>query len=202
VGLPYDLVESRIDPDNGEIQMRSPALMLGYYKEEAATADAMTPDGWLRTGDKGKVDDRGYLSITGRVKDIFKSSKGKYVAPAPIEDLLIMHPDIEACAVAGANLTQPLGLVMLSQDAVARSADPEARRTLTESLAHHLESVNAKLEPHERMACLAVAITTWTPENGFVTPTLKIKRMRIEEAYASHYEEWLAQRKPVVWATH
>jgi long-chain acyl-CoA synthetase len=202
VGVPYDLVESRIDPENGEIQMRSPALMLGYYKEEVATADAITTDGWLRTGDKGKIDSKGCLSITGRVKDIFKSSKGKYVAPAPIEDLLIMHPDIEACAVAGANLTQPLGLVMLSQDAVARSADPEARRTLTESLAHHLESVNAKLEPHERMACLAVAITTWTPENGFVTPTLKIKRMRIEEAYASHYEEWLAQRKPVVWATH
>jgi long-chain acyl-CoA synthetase len=202
VGLPYDQVESRIDPDNGEILMRSPALMLGYYKEDAATADAITPDGWLRTGDKGKIDSKGYLSITGRVKDIFKSSKGKYVAPAPIEDLLIMHPDIEACAVAGANLTHPLGLVMLSQDAVARSADPEARRELTQSLARHLEAVNAKLEPHERMACLAVAITTWTPENGFVTPTLKVKRMRIEEAYSSHYETWLGQRKPVVWATH
>jgi long-chain acyl-CoA synthetase len=202
VGLPYDLVESRIDPDNGEILMRSPALMLGYYKEEAATADAITSDGWLRTGDKGKIDTQGALSITGRVKDIFTSSKGKYVAPAPIEDLLIRHPDIEACAVAGANLAQPLGLVMLSQDAVARSADPEAHRALTESLARHLEAVNAKLEPHERMACLAVAITTWTPENGFVTPTLKVKRMRIEEAYASHYENWLGQRKPVVWATH
>jgi long-chain acyl-CoA synthetase len=202
VGLPYDLVESRIDPDNGEILMRSPALMLGYYKEEAATADAITSDGWLRTGDKGKIDTQGTLSITGRVKDIFKSSKGKYVAPAPIEDLLIRHPDIEACAVAGANLAQPLGLVMLSQDAVARSVDPEAHRALTESLARHLESVNAKLEPHERLACLAVAITTWTPENGFVTPTLKVKRMRIEEAYASHYENWLGQRKPVVWATH
>jgi long-chain acyl-CoA synthetase len=202
VGLPYDLVESRIDPDNGEILMRSPALMLGYYKEEAATADAITSDGWLRTGDKGKIDTQGALSITGRVKDIFKSSKGKYVAPAPIEDLLIRHPDIEACAVAGANLAQPLGLVMLSQDAVARSVDPEAHRALTESLARHLEAVNAKLEPHERLACLAVAITTWTPENGFVTPTLKVKRMRIEEAYASHYENWLGQRKPVVWATH
>jgi long-chain acyl-CoA synthetase len=202
VGLPYDQVESRIDPDTGEILMRSHALMLGYYREEAATANAMTPDGWLRTGDKGTIDGKGYLRITGRVKDIFKSSKGKYVAPAPIEDLLIMHPDIEACAVTGANLTQPLGLVMLSPDAVARSADPEARRELTESLARHLEAVNAKLEPHERMACLAVAITTWTPENGFVTPTLKVKRMRIEEAYSSHYENWLSQRKPVVWATH
>jgi long-chain acyl-CoA synthetase len=201
VGLPYDLVESRIDPDNGEILMRSPALMQGYYRDSDATAATITPDGWLRTGDKGKIDDQGFLRITGRVKDIFKSSKGKYVAPAPIEDLLIRHPDIEACAVAGANLAQPLGLVMLSLDAMARSANPMARQELTESLANHLEAVNAQLEPHERMACLAVAITTWTPENGFVTPTLKVKRMRIEEAYASHYEEWLSRRTPIVWAT-
>jgi long-chain acyl-CoA synthetase len=201
VGLPYDLVESRIDPDNGEILVRSPAVMLGYYRDSEATAATITPDGWLRTGDKGKIDKDGFLSVTGRVKDIFKSSKGKYVAPAPIEDLLIRHPDIEACAVAGANLAQPLGLVMLSQEAMARSADPASRQLLTDSLARHLESVNAQLEPHERLACLAVAITSWTPENGFVTPTLKVKRMRIEEAYAGHYEEWLAMRKPVVWAT-
>jgi long-chain acyl-CoA synthetase len=202
VGLPYDQVESRIDPENGEILMRSPALMLGYYKDEAATAGAITPDGWLRTGDKGKIDGEGYLSITGRVKDIFKSSKGKYVAPAPIEDLLIMHPDIEACAVAGAHLAQPLGLVMLSQEAVARCAKAPERQALTESLGAHLAAINAQLEPHERMDCLAVITTAWTPENGFVTPTLKVKRMRIEEAYASHYEAWLGQRKPVVWGDH
>ncbi|MEI8156700.1 MAG: AMP-binding protein [Burkholderiales bacterium] len=202
VGLPYDLVESRIDPENGEIQMRSPALMLGYYKQDAATAEAITADGWLRTGDKGTIDGDGYLRITGRVKDIFKSSKGKYVAPAPIEDLLIMHPDIEACTVVGANLTQPLGLVMLSQEAVARSAAAEERQSLTESLTAHLAAVNAQLEPHERMDCLAAITTAWTPENGFVTPTLKVKRMRIEEAYASHYQGWLGQRQPVVWGDH
>jgi long-chain acyl-CoA synthetase len=202
VGLPYDQVESRIDPDNGEILMRCPALMLGYYKDEAATAGAITPDGWLRTGDKGKIDGEGYLRITGRVKDIFKSSKGKYVAPAPIEDLLIMHPDIEACAVAGAHLAQPLGLVMLSQEAVARCAKAPERQALTDALEAHLAAVNAQLEPHERMDCLAVITTAWTPENGFVTPTLKVKRMRIEEAYASHYEAWLGQRKPVVWGDH
>jgi len=200
VGLTYDEVESRIDPTNGEIQMRSAALMQGYYKEPAATADCMTADGWLRTGDKGTIDERGYLRITGRVKDIFKTSKGKYVAPAPIEDRLVLHPDIEACAVAGAHLTQPIGLVMLSQDAIARSASPEAKQALTQSLAAHLAAVNAKLEPHERMECLAVISTTWTPENGFVTPTLKVKRMRIEEAYASHYDAWLAQHQPVVWS--
>ena len=200
VGLPYDLVESRIDPANGEIQMRCQALMQGYYKDPVATAEAMTADGWLRTGDKGQIDAQGFLSITGRVKDIFKTSKGKYVAPAPIEDLLVLHPDIEACAVVGANLAQPLGLVMLSQDAVARSATADAKQALTQSLAQHLANVNAKLEPHEKLDCVAAITTPWTPENGFVTPTLKVKRMRIEEAYAIHYNEWLNQRTPVVWS--
>jgi long-chain acyl-CoA synthetase len=113
-----------------------------------------------------------------------------------------MHPDIEACAVAGAHLAQPLGLVMLSQEAVARSAAPNEREALTTSLTAHLATVNAELEPHERMDCLVVITTAWTPENGFVTPTLKVKRMRIEEAYASHYQEWLGQRIPVAWSRH
>jgi long-chain acyl-CoA synthetase len=89
---------------------------------------------------------------------------------------------------------------MLSQEAVARSAAPGERQALTESLTAHLAVMNTQLEPHERIDCLAVITTAWTPENGFVTPTLKVKRMRIEEAYASHYQDWLGQRKPVVWS--
>jgi long-chain acyl-CoA synthetase len=199
VGLPYDGVEQRIDPATGEIQMRSPALMKAYYREPEQTAAAMTDDGWLRTGDKGSIDAAGYLSITGRVKDIFKTSKGKYVAPAPIEDRLVMHPDIEACVVTGATLTQPLGLVMLSQEAVTRSANSEAKNSITESLKLHLKAVNDCLEPHEKLGCLAVITKPWTPENGFVTPTLKVKRNRIEEAFAQRYEEWQREGKQVVW---
>jgi long-chain acyl-CoA synthetase len=200
VGLPYTGVESRIDPETGEILMRSPALMQGYYREPEQTAAALTADGWLRTGDKGSIDAGGFLRITGRVKDIFKTSKGKYVAPAPIEDLLVLHPDIEACAVTGAALDQPIGLVMLSQDAAARSASRDYRETLTASLQQHLNTVNARLEPHEKLACLAIVTTQWTPENGMVTPTLKVKRPRIEDAYAARYAEWLRQGQPVVWA--
>ena len=200
VGLPYDGIESRIDPNSGEIQMRCPALMLGYYKDPAQTASAFTDDGWLRTGDKGHVGPDGCLRITGRVKDIFKTSKGKYVAPAPIEDLLVTHPDIEACAVTGANFSQPLALVMLSADATAGCASPDGKAALMESLRAHLKVVNAKLEPHEKLDCLAIVTTPWTPENGFVTPTLKVKRARIEDVYASRYERWITQAKPVVWA--
>ena len=200
VGVPYEGVDSRIDPATGEIQMRCPALMIGYYKDPEQTAATMTADGWLRTGDKGQVNPDGCLRITGRVKDIFKTSKGKYVAPAPIEDLLVTHPDVEACAVTGANFAQPLAIVMLSPDAIKRIADPAGRAALTESLGAHLKAVNARIEAHEQLDCLAVVTNAWTPENGLVTPTFKVKRPRIEDTYASHYEGWLAQRKPVVWA--
>ena len=200
VGQPYPGVESRIDAVTGEIQMRCPAVMMGYFKDPEQTAATLTPDGWLRTGDKGVVEKDGCLRITGRVKDIFKTSKGKYVAPAPIEDLLVTHPDIEACAVTGANFAQPLGIVMLSPDAVTRVAAPEARAEMMTSLAQHLKSVNERLEAHEQLDCLAVIATNWTPENGLVTPTFKVKRPKIEDAYASQYEGWLKQRKPVVWA--
>jgi long-chain acyl-CoA synthetase len=200
VGVPYDQVESRIDPQSGEIQMRCEALMQGYYKDPEQTTQTMTDDGWLRTGDKGQIDGNGFLRITGRVKDIFKTSKGKYVAPAPIEDLLVMHPDIEACAVTGANLAQPLALVMLSQDAVEKSKLPQGKQALMASLEQHIKTVNAQLEAHEKLECLVTITTPWTPENGFVTPTLKVKRPRIEEAYAPHYTQWLEQNQPVVWS--
>ncbi|MDH4480695.1 MAG: AMP-binding protein [Rhodoferax sp.] len=199
VGLPYEGVESRIDAQSGEIQMRCPALMQGYYKSPEQTSQSLTADGWLRTGDKGRCDAQGQLTITGRVKDIFKTSKGKYVAPAPIEDLLITHPDIEACAVTGANLTQPLAVVMLSQDAARRCADATAKLALAHSLEQHLQSVNHQLEHHERLDCLAVVTDLWTPENGFVTPTFKVKRDKIEEAYASQFDAWVLSARPVVW---
>lgn len=200
VGQPYDGVESRIDAQTGEIQMRNGALMQGYYREPEQTAAAFTADGWLRTGDKGDIDAQGFLRITGRIKDIFKTSKGKYVAPAPIEDLLVQHLDIEACAVTGANFSQPFAIVMLSHEAAARCAAPNAKLALAESLQAHLKFVNTKLEPHERLDFLAVVTTAWTPENGFVTPTLKVKRPRIEETFSAQYGKWLQLHEPIVWA--
>ncbi len=200
VGVPYGDVQSRIDPVTGEVQMRSSALMLGYYKEPELTRNAFTEDGWLRTGDKGALDEQGWLRITGRVKELFKTSKGKYVAPSPIEDRLIMHPALEACVVAGANLGQPLGIVALSPAAVGKLGQPGEREALEASLAAHLTALNAPLDPHEQLDCLVVVTTPWTVENGFITPTLKIKRNRIEDVYAPKFETWVAKRRPVVWA--
>ncbi len=199
VGPPYDGVEARIDSETGEIQMRSPALMQGYYKEPAVTRDAFTADGWLRTGDKGRIDAQGRLHITGRVKDLFKTSKGKYVAPAPIEDKLVMHEAVEACVVTGANLGQPLGIVMLNAEAVARVNDPAARSELEASLAQHLQDINATLDPHEQLDCVVVMTTAWTVDNDIITPTFKVKRNRIEELYSAHYEVWESTRRKVIW---
>ena len=199
VGPAYEGVEDRIDPQTGEIQMRSQALMLGYYKEPEKTREAMTDDGWLRTGDKGRIDASGVLYITGRVKDLFKTGKGKYVAPAPIEDKLVMHEAVEACVVTGANLGQPLGILMLGAEYVARAADRGARAELEQSLTRHLEAVNATLDPHEHLQCLVVAATPWTVENDIITPTFKVKRNRIEELYARNYGSWESSGKPVIW---
>ncbi len=201
VGPTYAGVEARIDPANGEVQMRSPALMLGYYKEPEATRVSFTEDGWLRTGDKGQIDGEGKLKITGRVKDLFKTSKGKYVAPAPIEDKLVMHDAVEACVVTGANLGQPLGIVMLNPEALAKIADSAARAEIETSLAVHLREINATLDPHEQLACIVVASSTWSVDNDLITPTFKVKRNRIEDLYAMHYERWEASGKPVIWQT-
>ncbi len=199
VGPAYPGVEAGIDPVNGEIQMRSPALMLGYYKEPELTRDAFTPDGWLRTGDKGHIDAQGNLHITGRVKDLFKTSKGKYVAPAPIEDKLVMHEAVEACVVTGANLGQPLGIVMLNAEAAARAATAADRAEIEATLSQHLKTINATLDPHEQLKCLVVVTTAWTVENDLVTPTFKVKRNRVEDVYSAYYERWENSGQMVIW---
>ena len=198
VGEPYNGVEHRI-ADDGEILVRSRSNMLGYYREPEKTRETLTEDGWLHTGDRGEIDDQNRLRITGRVKEIFKTAKGKYVAPAPIENRLMAHPKIEAVCVAGAGWPQPFAIAMLAPDAQAASADPAARESLTASLGESLQAANVAADPHEHLAFIAVVPETWNVENGFITPTLKIKRAAIEDAYGRHFETWAAQRRPVVW---
>ena len=199
VGPVYDGVEHRIDPQTGEVQMRSPALMLGYYKEPELSSATLTADGWLKTGDKGRIDAQGCLHITGRVKDLFKTAKGKYVAPAPIEDKLGAHEAVEACVVTGANLGQPLGIVMLGAEAAAQAADAGYRSKLEASLQQHLKQINVGLDPHEQLQCIVVVTTPWTVDNDLITPTFKVKRNRIEDVYAANYERWENSGKKVIW---
>ena len=193
IGKPCPDVEVRID-ETGEVQVRSQANMLGYYKEPQKTAETLTPDGFLRTGDKGEQDAEGRLRLTGRLKEIFKTSKGKYVAPAPIENRLAVHSRIEQVCVVGDGLSAPLGLCVLSL-----AGRDEGRASLHSSLEKLLEEVNAVLDKHERLRRLVVVKDSWAVENGFLTPTLKIKRNIIEDTYGARFEEWSERSEAVLW---
>lgn len=193
IGKPCPDVEVRID-ESGEVQVRSRANMLGYFKEPQKTAETLTADGFLRTGDKGEQDAEGRLRLTGRLKEIFKTSKGKYVAPAPIENRLAVHSRIEQVCVVGDGLSAPLGLCVLSS-----VNQEEPRASLHSSLEKLLEEVNAVLDKHEQLRRLVVVKDSWAVENGFLTPTLKIKRNVIEDTYGARFEEWSARSEAVLW---
>jgi len=197
IGKPCPEVEVRIE-DSGEVLVRSGATMLGYFKEPQKTAETITEDGFLRTGDKGEQDAEGNLRLTGRLKEIFKTSKGKYVAPAPIENRLAVHSRIEQVCVVGDGLSAPLGLCVLSAVGL-RDAASVARNALQSSLESLLEEVNGALDKHERLRQLVVVKDSWAVENGFLTPTLKIKRNVIEAAYGARFEEWSARSEAVLW---
>jgi long-chain acyl-CoA synthetase len=198
VGYPWPGVESKFS-ETGEILVKTPGAMRGYYKEPEKTAEVFTADGYLRTGDVGELGTAGRLRITGRAKEQFKTSKGKYVAPAPIENKLGTHPKVEACCVTGVSFPQPFALLMLPQGEWERCRDAQARAALTESLRAHLEAVNAQLDPHEQMDFVAVVPEQWTVDNGFITPTFKVKRPVIEKHYGTRFESWARSGQPVVW---
>ena len=198
VGYPFTGVEARLSPE-GEVQMRSDGLMTGYYQNPTETAAAFTPDGWLKTGDKGQMDPDGNLKIVGRVKEEFKSSKGKYIAPAPIENRLGAHEWLETVCVTGAGKAQPFALAALAPDAAARFDEAVFRLDAEKRLGEHLAAVNAGLEPHERLSFLALTRTAWTPENGLCTPTLKVRRLAVDERYGPMVPEWEEARQTIVW---
>lgn len=198
VGSPHEGVECKLGAD-GEILVKSPGSMMGYFKQPNETREAFTEDGFLKTGDCGVIDELSRLQITGRVKEIFKTSKGKYVAPAPIENKLLNHPLIEQCCVSGAGQPQPYALVVLKEDARG-AAKRGGKAALEKELAEHLANVNAGLDHVEQLQFLSAVCEEWTAENGMLTPTLKIKRGKVEEAYAGQVSGWYAQNRKVVWA--
>jgi long-subunit acyl-CoA synthetase (AMP-forming) len=180
--------------------MRSPWVMKGYYKDPERTREAFTEDGWLKTGDKGAIDEDGRLRITGRIKEIFKTAKGKYVAPVPIENKLQLGGNIEASCVTGADRAQPLAIILLPaplREAVRR--DPKQRELIETSFAQRLEELNAMLDPHERLGFVVLVADEWTQESGHVTGTLKVKRDSVDASYSAYFDVWAQQDKPVVW---
>ncbi len=197
VGTPNDGVECRIG-DGGEIMVRSLGNMKGYYKQPEKTAEDLTEDGWLRTGDVGEIDGKGRLRITGRVKEIFKTEKGKYVAPAPIENRLSTQPGLELSCVIGQGMGQPIALLNITPEEQEKLSKASEKEHFTKELEALLARVNNELDPHERMTTLVVCKDAWTVENNLITPTLKLKRNEIEKRYADDIPKW-AKTKGVVW---
>lgn len=185
IGKAYDGVDIRI-ADNGEIQVKGPCNMVEYYLEPEKTAETFTEDGYLKTGDKGTIDSDGYIRITGRLKEIFKTAKGKYIAPVPIESSLMANSLIEQVCVTGSHLKQPIALLVLSA-----SASQLSEKMIEESLLKTFNDVNANLESHAVLDRLVVLKDEWTIENGLLTPTLKIKRHILEQQYSQLIESKL-----------
>jgi long-chain acyl-CoA synthetase len=183
----------------GQVLVKSPCVTLGYYKDAEQTAGLLTPDGFIRTGDLGQCDEQGRLKLTGRIKEQFKTSKGKYVAPAPIENRLGNHAMVEASMVTGAGLAQPFAIVMLPLGEWQKHESASSRDALSGSLDQHRKLINECLDPHERLDFLVVVPEQWTVEGGHLTPTLKVKRAVLESAYGPKYQVWARQRKGVIW---
>jgi len=192
-GQPMPHVDVKIS-DVGEILVKSEANMVGYYKMPEKTA-ASFEDGYLKTGDKGQVDSEGFLKITGRVKDIFKTAKGKYIAPNPIELSIAKDQYVGQVCVVGRGLVQPIALIVLAEG-VDRDAE---RDDISESLTETITDLNKKLAKHEKLKAAVVVKGDWTPENELVTPTLKIKRSAIDAKYEENYERWHDDPKVTVW---
>jgi long-chain acyl-CoA synthetase len=194
--------------------------MVGYHREPALTAASFTDDGFFRTGDLGERSPTGQLRLTGRLKEPFKTSTGKYVAPAPIEALLQADPMIELAVVTGAGQPAPFALVMLSESwrtrlaasggagasgaaerGTATAESDAARETAQRALAERLRQVNAGLAPHERLRMLVVMPgEAWSVANQLLTPTLKPRRALIERAESDQLASWFRQPGPVLWA--
>ena len=199
VGVPLEGVQARISLE-GEILVKSPGQMVGYYKRPDLDAESFTPDGFFKTGDQGQQRADGLLKITGRVKELFKTSKGKYVAPAPIENKLNVHPMIEMSIVSGVSQPSAYAMIVLAEEIRPNIKDPEVKSQIEQELTTLLEQVNSELAEYEKLRMLVIANEAWSIENGYLTPTMKIKRSRIEASVENQVASWYEKSGSVFWA--
>jgi long-subunit acyl-CoA synthetase (AMP-forming) len=178
--------------DDDEIMVRSQGMFSGYYKNDIATQESFDSDGWLHTGDIGVIDSEGYLTIRGRKKDTFKTAKGKFVAPVPIENKLAEYSRVEMMCLIGLGLPAPILLVVphdfpnFDRERYARTAERVIKR------------MNQELESHAQIKGVLMVKEPWSIENGLLTPTLKIKRHLLEQKYHEVGQNW-PKGQLVVW---
>jgi long-chain acyl-CoA synthetase len=179
--------------DNAEVLTRSEANMQGYYKEPEKTKETIDQEGWLHTADQGEFDQEGYLKITGRIKDAFKTSKGKYITPTKIEEHFSMCEFIEQVCLMGSSLPQPIAIVLLSE-AGQKSHHEHVDTQLSDLLNH----VNSVIDAHEQVSHVVIVQDEWSIANGLLTPTLKLKRNLVEMKYKPYLQDWSAVKKQIV----
>ena len=193
VGKPLQEVRLKIDPDTNEILMWADWVMDGYYKDPEKTAEVIR-DGWLHTGDTGEIDEAGFLRITGRLKDTFKTAKGLFVAPEPLETPFAQLPYMEQVCLVGLALPQPILLVTLSELG-HKTPRPQVEAAFLEIL----QTVNDPLPTYQRIARIVLLADTWSIDNGLLTPTLKVRRHQIHQRYSPFYETWLTSPQTIIW---
>jgi long-subunit acyl-CoA synthetase (AMP-forming) len=198
VGTPLKGVQVRIS-EEGEVLIKSPGTMAGYYKRPDLDAEVFTPDGYFRTGDRGERRADGLLKLTGRVKELFKTAKGKYVSPAPIENRFNANSMIEQSLVSGVGQASAYAMVVLSETIRPKIGDPAVRAEVETELTALLKTINGDLADYERLQMVVIAPEPWSIENGLLTPTMKIRRNRIETSVEAQVEAWYAKKGKVIW---
>lgn len=189
IGVPFSNMEFK-SGDDGELLVKGDAVIKQYYKNDEATAASFS-EGWFKTGDKARQNPDGSWHIIGRVKEQFKTAKGKYVSPVPIESLLEANPFIEQSCVMGSGMPMPVAVIAIGE------RQGKSDEAIEQSLDETLTEVNQALESHERLARIIIAKEPWGIENGLLTPTLKLKRVEIEKTYDAIVD--LSHSESVVW---
>lgn len=193
VGKTLYNVKAKLSTD-GEICILNDCLMKGYYKEPEITASVFDNEGYLRTGDIGEFDHDGFLTITGRVKDQFKTDKGKYISPSHLELILSKNTDIEQICVVGTGIPQPIALITLSLLGKAKS-----KENLSAGLIESINQMNPTLEKHEKIERIVIMKEDWSVDNGLTTPTMKVKRNSIEKIHQEFYKSWFEMNETVIF---
>ena len=199
VGKPIPHVEVRI-ADDGEIEVRGPNVMRGYYNKPEETRAAFTDDGWLKTGDIGTLDAEGYLRITDRKKELFKTSGGKYIAPAPIEQAIKGSRFVNQVVLVGSERKFPAALIVpvweqLESYCKLKGIEVQSRKELCshpriiDLLQRQIDALTPNLARYEKVKKVALLENEFTIEGGELTPTLKIKRRVIYEKYRDVIEK-------------
>lgn len=193
VGKALPGVKVKFSTDS-EILIKNESLFKGYYKSPETTAEVLREDGYFHTGDSGEYDHDGFLTITGRVKDLFKTDKGKYISPSHMELEFSDNLDIDQICIVGTGIPQPIALVVISEKAKLKS-----KEELSQSLLNTVSQVNPLFEKHEKIEKVVVMSEDWTVDNGLLTPTLKVKRNRIEKIHQGFYKSWFLSEDKVVF---